>query len=130
MEPVRHLLAALVIAVLTACGSGGGDDSTTPPNVILVSVDTLRADHLGCYGYGAPTSPFLDSFAARGVRCERAFAQAFWTLPSHLSLLTSRCHPRMPCPSDAGNLLVGIWRGLGVGDCPGLLYSGIFDKVR
>ncbi len=61
-----------------------------PPNVILISVDTLRADHLGCYGYERPTSPSIDLLASRGVRFEQAFSQASWTLPSHLSLLTSR----------------------------------------
>ena len=61
----------------------------TRPNVVLVSVDTLRADHLGSYGYDRDTTPFLDSLAARGTRFENAFAQASWTLPSHMSLLTS-----------------------------------------
>ncbi len=60
--------------------------------MVLVSVDTLRADHLGAYGYGAPTSPFLDSLAERGVRFAQAHATASWTLPSHMSLLTS-LHP-------------------------------------
>ncbi len=59
------------------------------PNVLLISVDTLRPDHLGMYGYERPTSPFLDGLAARGVRFENAFAQASWTLPSHMSLMTS-----------------------------------------
>ena len=60
------------------------------PNVILISVDTLRADHLGCYGYQRPTSPSIDLLARRGVRFDQAFSQSSWTLPSHLSLLTSR----------------------------------------
>jgi arylsulfatase A-like enzyme len=58
--------------------------------VVLVSVDTLRADHLGCYGYPSPTSPFVDSLARKGVVFEKAFAQTSWTLPSHMSILTSR----------------------------------------
>lgn len=60
------------------------------PNVILISVDTLRADHLGCYGYERATSPAIDRLAKRGVRFDQAFSQSSWTLPSHLSLLTSR----------------------------------------
>ncbi len=59
------------------------------PNVLLISVDTLRPDHLSAYGYPRPTSPFLESLAAGGVRFDSAFAQASWTLPSHMSLLTS-----------------------------------------
>lgn len=55
---------------------------------MLVLVDTLRADHLGAYGYRRPTSPHLDALAARGLRYERAYAHASWTLPSVASLLT------------------------------------------
>lgn len=58
--------------------------------VVLVSVDTLRADHLGCYGYDRPTSPFIDTLAARGVRFTEARTHASWTLPSHVSMLTGR----------------------------------------
>lgn len=57
-------------------------------DLLLISLDTLRADHLGCYGYGRPTSPELDALAAGGVRFATAVAQAPWTRPSHRSLLT------------------------------------------
>src|SRR5207244_3217803 len=59
------------------------------PNVLLVSLDTLRPDHLGCWGYRRPTSPSLDRFAAGSIRFANCRAQAPWTLPSHMSLLTS-----------------------------------------
>jgi len=59
------------------------------PNVVLVSIDTLRADHLRCYGYGRETSPFLDSLARKGIRFQDAIVQSNWTLPSHVSMLTS-----------------------------------------
>ena len=58
-------------------------------NVLLITVDTLRADHLGCYGYPRPTSPHLDAFAAQAVRFERCISVAGTTLPSHLSIMTS-----------------------------------------
>lgn len=59
------------------------------PHILLISVDTLRADHLSLYGFKRPTSPFLDSWAARSaVVFDRAFVQAPWTLPSHVSMLT------------------------------------------
>ena len=59
-------------------------------NVILISIDALRADHLGMYGYKRNTSPNMDAFAETGIVFENAFAQAHWTLPSHASILTSR----------------------------------------
>ncbi len=58
------------------------------PAVVLVVIDTLRADHLGCYGYPRPTSPRLDAFAAGATLHTHAFASSPWTLPSHASLFT------------------------------------------
>jgi arylsulfatase A-like enzyme len=63
-------------------------DTGPPRSVILISIDTLRADHLGCYGHPLPTSPNLDAFAAEGTLFEDAVAPSPWTLPSQLSLLT------------------------------------------
>lgn len=56
--------------------------------VLLISLDTLRADHLGCYGYGRDTSPNIDALAGDGVRFNRVMASSSWTLPSHMSLMT------------------------------------------
>jgi len=56
-------------------------------NAVLVSLDGLRADHLGCYGYARPTSPAIDGLAREGVRFERCNAQAPWALPSLFSML-------------------------------------------
>jgi arylsulfatase A-like enzyme len=58
------------------------------PNLVLVSLDTLRADRLGCYGARRPTSPTLDRLAAEGTLFESAITAAPWTLPSHLTMLT------------------------------------------
>jgi arylsulfatase A-like enzyme len=55
-------------------------------NLILISIDTLRADHLGCYGYGKEISPNIDAFAASGIQFSRAISQSSWTLPVHASL--------------------------------------------
>ena len=60
------------------------------PNVVLYVIDTLRADHLGAYGYPRPTSPRIDELARSGVRFTRAVAQSSWTLPSIASILTGR----------------------------------------
>jgi arylsulfatase A-like enzyme len=58
-------------------------------NVILISLDTLRADHLGCYGYERDTSPTIDALAGESVLFLNTFAPSPWTLPSHISLMTS-----------------------------------------
>lgn len=78
---------AALAAVLAACGQPGGAPPTRP-NVVLVSLDTLRADALGSHGSGQDTSPNLDALAARGVRCADAHAPTSWTLPSHVTMLT------------------------------------------
>ena len=63
------------------------------PNVLVLLVDTLRADHLGCYGAGPSPSPNLDRLAERGLLFEQAIAQAPWTTPSVATILTG-LHPR------------------------------------
>ena len=80
---------AAVALILTVSGSGCGRPRIDPVNsVILVIVDTLRADHLGLYGYSRPTSPHLDAWASEGVVFERAFSTSSWTLPSVASIFT------------------------------------------
>lgn len=58
------------------------------PDIILLILDTQRADRLSCYGYPRPTSPNLDAIAAQGTRFERAISPAQWTIPSHASMFT------------------------------------------
>ena len=65
------------------------DQVSDAPNVLLILLDTLRADRLGCYGYDRPTSPVLDRVAAEGVRFSDSWSAAPWTLPSHASLFSS-----------------------------------------
>ena len=60
------------------------------PNVLLLVLDTVRADELGAYGYPRQTSAFMDRLAARGARFTEAVATAPWTLPSHVSMLTGQ----------------------------------------
>jgi len=66
------------------------DASTDAPNVIVIVVDTLRADHLSAYGYDRDTSPFLDSLAKEGLLFQNAISASSWTQPSHASMLTGR----------------------------------------
>jgi arylsulfatase A-like enzyme len=61
-----------------------------PPNILLFTIDTLRADHLHAYGYGRDTSPTIDTVAGRGARFTRAYSTASWTLPAVVSLLTGQ----------------------------------------
>ena len=58
------------------------------PNFLLMILDCTRADHVSCYGYDRPTTPFLDSLAAEGTRFQNMVSSAPWTLPSHASLFT------------------------------------------
>ncbi len=60
------------------------------PNVLVIVVDTLRADHVSSYGYSRPTTPNLDRMAQEGVSFENAISTCSWSLPSHVSLLTGR----------------------------------------
>jgi arylsulfatase A-like enzyme len=60
------------------------------PNVVLISLDTLRPDRLGCYGASQGLSPNLDAFAAQGLRFAQAYSTSSYTLPSHASLLTGQ----------------------------------------
>ncbi|MHC4824462.1 MAG: sulfatase [Planctomycetota bacterium] len=74
-----------------ATGSGAtGSGPTTAPNIILISMDTLRADHLASYGHEVPNSPVLDGFLEGATRWTKAYATAPWTLPSHASMLTGK----------------------------------------
>lgn len=75
----------LLLALLAAC-SGGRESGR--PSVILVSIDTLRADHVGLYGYPRDTTPFLDRWADGGIVFDQAYTPAPWTLIAHMTMLT------------------------------------------
>ncbi len=60
------------------------------PNIVLIVLDSVRQDHLSCYGYGRPTTPHIDRLAAEGLRCSRAYSASCWTIPSHASLFTGQ----------------------------------------
>ena len=77
-----------LVASLGLC-AGCGKSRPDLPNMLLISIDTLRPDHLGCYGYERNTSPTLDSLASEGVQFLNAQAQSPWTLPSHVTLFSS-----------------------------------------
>ncbi len=80
--PRRLLLAAACAASLMSCGGG------ERLNVVLITLDTTRADRLGCYGYQQIETPNIDRLAAEGTLYERCYTPVPITLPSHLSILT------------------------------------------
>lgn len=82
-------ITMLVFIVLGLGFCGREKFSCVECNIILISIDTLRADHLGCYGYGRNTSPHVDAFSEESVLFEKCYAPAPSTLPSHASLFTS-----------------------------------------
>jgi len=81
---------------LVAGCAGSGSPPAQPaqkPNVLLITIDTLRADRVGAYGYRAARTPTIDALAREGTRFERAYATAPITLTSHASILTGRYPP-------------------------------------
>ena len=109
---LRRLRLIPLLCILLPCGgcsrtSGPAPAPARRPDILLISIDTLRADHLGAYGYPRDTSPFVDTLAARGEVFTNAVVPLPATDPSHASLLTS-LHPlqhgvlanAMPLPDE------------------------------
>lgn len=81
-----HLAKPFVGSVPTPAASSA---SLANPNIILITLDTVRADHLSTYGYSRPTTPNLDRLASQGVLFEDTIAPSSWTLPAHASIFTA-----------------------------------------
>src|SRR5207248_9221490 len=84
---------ALLLAAL-ACACRARDPR---PDVVVIVLDAVRADHLSAYGYARPTTPVIDGLAYAGVLYRRAISAGTWTIPAHASLLTAR----LPTPHGA-----------------------------
>lgn len=82
-----HLLLFAVIVCLVACRR------TSHPNVLIITIDTLRADHLGAYGFTPARTPVIDRLAAEGLLCTNAIASAPITMPAHTSIFTGLFPP-------------------------------------
>jgi hypothetical protein len=103
----RRLFAASLTVMLCVVGCKQPDPVAPPPrptNILFVSIDTLRADHTGVHGYSRDTTPILDELAREGVVFTEAFATASWTLPSHMSMMTSRYPHRHGVRTEADAL--------------------------
>lgn len=83
------LLAFTVQWGISPVGAGEAASSAKPPDIVVIMIDTLRADRLGCYGNPLDTSPTIDAIAARGVLFADAVAPAPWTCPSVASVFTA-----------------------------------------
>lgn len=92
MRRPSALAASIGVAVclaLMACSKPGRQEALCEDcNVVLISMDTVRADRLGAYGYGLPTSPNVDRLAASAFVFENAISQSAWTLPGHGAMMT------------------------------------------
>jgi choline-sulfatase len=87
MKPVKVLRTLYVLVILSAAASSA-PTKTPPPDIFLITIDTLRADHVHCYGYTNVATPALDALAKDGVRFTQAFTSSPITNTSHASILT------------------------------------------
>jgi arylsulfatase A-like enzyme/predicted TPR repeat methyltransferase len=99
------VLTALSLAAV--CLADGCGREVRDPNLVLVTLDTVRADHLGCYGDRAAVTPFLDRLAAEGIRFAQASAPVPLTLPSHTTLLTGLLPPHHGLRNNGAGALSG-----------------------
>jgi len=83
----RHFV--ICAGLLTVAGFFALRQMSEDVNLVLISIDTLRPDHLGCYGYARDTSPSIDRLAREGVMFRNVVSQSPWTLPSHATMFTS-----------------------------------------
>ena len=88
------LTVAAVVLATGGCGDRAGDASRSKslgeskPNILLITIESIRADHVGCYGYDRPVTPHIDALARQATRYSRAYSVTSWTLTSHASMFT------------------------------------------
>lgn len=118
-RPLRLVLLAIIVLLVVAfflarmpglrhrvTGGGRPRVEAAPLNVLLITLDTTRADHLGCYGYARARTRHLDELAREGVRFDRAYSPAPITLPAHASILTG-LYPFAHGVRNNGNFYLG-----------------------
>src|ERR1700737_3801525 len=88
MSALKILLPCLLLTAVVAAGQSSALPKTSQPDVVLVTIDTLRADHVHCYGYDPIQTPALDALASDGIRFAQAFTPSPITNTSHTTILT------------------------------------------
>ncbi len=109
-QQARHF-ARMTVSLLVALAVSACADPAEPPSIVLISIDTLRRDHVSAYGYERSTTPRIDAFAAEGALFLNAVSTSNWTLPSHMSLMTG-LPPSLHRVEDDGNRLPATLRTL------------------
>jgi arylsulfatase len=105
--PPRRLTLLLTgVTILLALGCGSAEDRQT--SMVLITLDTLRADHLGCYGYDRARTPHLDAFAGEARRYDNAYSTINTTLASHAAMMTGRHPQNLGIPRNSFPLAPGI----------------------
>ena len=89
---MKRSFGMVLLALAAAVSPMSGCAPERPPNIVLIVIDTLRADHLSHYGYGRPTAPALDGFAETATLFTDCTSPAPWTVPSVASVMTG-LHP-------------------------------------
>jgi arylsulfatase A-like enzyme/predicted Zn-dependent protease len=104
VKPLSQTPAALALGLWAALAAGcsGVDLPPRPRNLLLVTIDTLRADRLGCYGHGEAQTPWIDGLARRGLRFTAATTVVPLTLPAHASLMTGAFPPHHGVRDNGG----------------------------
>lgn len=109
MPAVVSLVAlALFVASCTDAPEVTTTEARRAPNVVLISIDTLRPDRLSSYGHQRQTSPTIDRLARRGSRFANAFSTAPWTLPAHASMLSGRYPSSLTSRAANGKLYLAV----------------------
>lgn len=101
----KKIIGVVIVVILGVIISCDRISNKERPNVLLITLDTTRADHLGCYGYERIETPVIDRLASDGVRFERVYASAPITLPNHSSILTGT-HPLFHGARNNGTFVV------------------------
>jgi arylsulfatase A-like enzyme len=113
LGPMRLICTLFVVLAVSGCrqpASGPAAVAKDHPNVLLVTIDTLRADHLGSYGAASAMTPNLDALAKRGVQFTTALSHVPLTGPSHTSILTGRTPPGHGFRNNGGYVLAPTLR--------------------
>jgi arylsulfatase A-like enzyme len=124
---VRSAGPPWIAAFLALWVGAGCAPSDARPNLVLITLDTTRADHLGPYGYAPARTPALDAFARDAVLYERAYSTSSWTLPSHASIFTGL----LPMQHGAQSVPGSPEQSLGYGVRPlGPRFTTLAERLR